>query len=65
VHWHALLLEVHPAHAIFQAWHALFLAEVLLRLCELWRLLSCHRALEVIVSASHHVSLWGFSLVHP
>jgi len=30
LHWHALLLEVHPAHTVFQAWHALFLPEVLL-----------------------------------
>lgn len=65
VHWHTLLLKLHPAHAIFQAWHALFLAEVLLRLSELRRLLSCHRALEVIVRTSHHVSLRGFRLVHP
>ena len=64
VHWHALLLEVHPAHAVFQAWHALFLPKVLLRLRELRGLVSSHRALEIIVSASHHVCLRGFRLVH-
>ena len=65
VHWHALLLEVHPTHAIFQTWHALFLPKVLLRLCELRGLMSCHRALKVIICASHHVCLRGFRLVHP
>ena len=65
VNWHALLLEVHPTHAIFQAWDALLLHKVLLRLSKLRGLMTCHRALEVIICASHHVCLRGFRLVYP